>query len=153
MYRAVEVPRELDGLPVTHIGLDCFALAWRVRFVSITIPDSVTTIYHGAFRNCQYIREFKLPKSLRYIGNYAFAFIQDLEHIAIPDGVVSLGMGAFRNCDNLKEISIPDSVLRIGNDCFYCCRESQPRRPRKRRRRNRRLGLPHVRAPGRGGPG
>ena len=122
MKRTVELPREIDGLPVTHIGLDCFAMAWRVRFISITIPDSVTTVYHGAFRGCQYIRELRLPKSLKYIGNYAFAFIRDLEHVEIPDGVVSLGMGAFRNCDGLKEIVIPDSVLRIGNDCFYTCK-------------------------------
>ena len=122
MKRAVELPREIDGLPVTHIGLDCFAMAWRVRFISITVPDSVTTIYHGAFRGCMYIREVSLPGSLRYIGNYAFAFIRDLEHIDIPEGVVSLGMGAFRNCEGLKEIVIPDSVLRIGNDCFYTCK-------------------------------
>ncbi|SHI15879.1 Leucine rich repeat-containing protein [Sporobacter termitidis DSM 10068] len=122
MKRAVEVPAELDGLPVTHIGLDCFAMAWRVRFTSITLPESVTTIYHGAFRGCSYIREVKLPRSLKYIGNYAFAFISDLEHIDIPEGVVALGMGAFRNCENLREIVIPDATLRIGNDCFYTCK-------------------------------
>jgi hypothetical protein len=122
LRRTLELPRELDGLPVTHIGLDCFAMAWRVRFISITIPESVTTIYHGAFRGCSYIREVNLPKSLKYIGNYAFAFIRDLERIAIPEGVVALGMGAFRNCEGLKEIVIPASVLRIGNDCFYTCK-------------------------------
>jgi hypothetical protein len=122
LKRTVEIPGVIDGLPVTHIGLDCFAMAWRVKFISITIPESVTTIYHGAFRGCSYIREVKLPKSLKYIGNYAFGFISDLEHIEIPDGVVSLGMGAFRNCAGLKEIVIPDSVQRIGNDCFYTCK-------------------------------
>jgi len=125
MHRSVEIPAELDGLPVTHLGLDCFAMAWRVRFVSITLPESVTTIYHGAFRGCSYIREINLPKSLKYIGNYAFAFISDLAHIDIPEGVVSFGMGAFRNCDSLKEIVIPDSTLRVGNDCFYSCRNLQ----------------------------
>jgi len=121
LKRAVEIPEEIDGLPVTHIGLDCFAMAWRVKFVSITIPESVTTIYHGAFRGCTCIREIRLPNSLKYIGNYAFGFLSDLEHITIPEGVVSLGMGAFRNT-GLREIVIPDSVLRIGNDCFYTCK-------------------------------
>jgi uncharacterized protein YukE len=122
LKRSVDIPREIDGLPVTHIGLDCFALAWRVRFVSITIPDTVTTIYHGAFRGCQHIKDVKLPDSLTYIGNYAFAFLTDLQQIEIPEGVMSIGMGAFRNCDSLLSAKIPESTLRIGNDCFYRCK-------------------------------
>jgi hypothetical protein len=122
LKRTVEIPAELDGLPVTHIGFDCFAMAWRVKFVSIAIPDTVTTIYHGAFRGCTYIREIKLPPGLKYIGNYAFAFLTDLEHIEIPESVVSLGMGAFRNCFGIKSVTIPNETLRIGNDCFYGCK-------------------------------
>lgn len=122
LKRTVEIPSDIDGLPVTHIGLDCFAMAWRVKFISITMPDSVTTVYHGAFRGCQCIRELKLSKNLKYIGNYAFAFLTDLDHIDLPENVVSFGMGAFRNCVNLKSVCIPQStLLRIGNDCFYGC--------------------------------
>ncbi len=124
LKKIIEIPAELDRLPVTHIGLDCFALAWRVKFTSITMPDTVTTVYHGAFRGCQTIREMKLSKNLRYIGNYAFAFITDLEYIELPENVVSFGMGAFRNCLNLRSVSIPRSTLkRIGNDCFYGCKK------------------------------
>jgi hypothetical protein len=123
LKRIVEIPGELDGLPVTHIGLDCFAMAWRVKFISITMPDTVTTIYHGAFRGCQFIRELKLSENLRYIGNYAFAFLTDLETLALPENIVSFGMGAFRNCVKLKAVRIPKStLLRIGNDCFYGCK-------------------------------
>lgn len=123
LKRTIEVPAELDGLPVTHIGLDCFSMAWRVKFVRITIPEPVTTIYHGAFRGCQTIRELKLPKTLKYIGNYAFAFLTNLEHIELPENVVSFGMGAFRNCISLKSVEIPEKTLmRIGNDCFYGCK-------------------------------
>ena len=122
LKRTVEIPAQIDGLPVTHIGFDCFAMAWRIKFVSITLPDTVTTIYHGAFRGCSFIREMKLPSGLRYIGNYAFAFLTDLEHIEIPESVVSLGMGAFRNCFGIKSVTIPNETLRIGNDCFYGCK-------------------------------
>jgi uncharacterized protein YukE len=124
LKKHVDIPAALDGLPVTHIGLDCFAMAWRVKFTSITMPDSVTTVYHGAFRGCQTIRELKLSKNLRYVGNYAFAFITDLEYIALPDHVVSFGVGAFRNCLNLRSVSIPTRTLkRIGSDCFYGCKK------------------------------
>jgi len=124
LKKHVDIPAEIDSLPVTHIGLDCFAMAWRVKFTSITMPDTITTVYHGAFRGCQTIRELKLSKNLRYIGNYAFGFITDLEYISLPDQIVSFGMGAFRNCLNLKSVSIPTQTLkRIGNDCFYGCKK------------------------------
>ncbi|MCF0121082.1 MAG: leucine-rich repeat domain-containing protein, partial [Oscillospiraceae bacterium] len=122
LKRTVEIPSELEGLPVTHIGQDCFALAWRVKVSSIKIPDTVTTIYHGAFRGCQHIKELEIPDSVVYIGNYAFAFLTSLEHLEIPDSVISLGMGAFRNCSSLVTVKIPSGVLRIGNDCFYRCK-------------------------------
>jgi hypothetical protein len=121
MRRTIEIPSELDGVPVTHIGQDCFAMAWRIKPVSITIPDTVTTLLPGAFRGCQYIRELKLPDSIRYIGNYACSFLTSLESITIPEGVISLGMGAFRNCTELLAVEIPNATLRIGNDCFYRC--------------------------------
>jgi uncharacterized protein YukE len=120
--RSIVIPSELEGLPVTHIGHNCFAYAWRVKLETVVIPEPVATIYHGAFRGCQSIREISLPPSLRYIGNYAFAFLTNLESIRIPDGVVSIGTGAFRNCDGLLNVEIPDSTLRIGNDCFYRCK-------------------------------
>ncbi|NLA87937.1 MAG: leucine-rich repeat domain-containing protein [Clostridiales bacterium] len=124
LKKIIEIPAELDGLPVTHIGLDCFAMAWRVKFTGIIMPDTVTTVYHGAFRGCQTIREMNLSTNLSYIGNYAFAFLTDLESIYLPENVVSFGMGAFSNCLNLKSVSIPRSTLkRIGNDCFYGCKK------------------------------
>ncbi len=120
--RNVVIPSVLEGLPVTHIGYNCFAYAWRIRLERVTIPEPVTTINQGAFRGCQSIKELSLPKTLQYIGNYAFSFLSGLESIRIPDGVVSIGTGAFRNCDSLLAVDIPDSVLRIGNDCFYRCK-------------------------------
>ncbi len=122
LKRNIVIPDALEGRPVTHIGYNCFAFAWRVKLESVVIPDSVTTIYHGAFRGCQTIRELCLPHGLKYIGNYAFAFLSNLKNIRIPDGVVSIGVGAFRNCDSITAVDIPDSTLRLGNDCFYRCK-------------------------------
>jgi uncharacterized protein YukE len=122
LKKSVSVPSELDGLPVTHIGPECFAMVWRSSLESITLPDSVTTIHNGAFRGCQSVRELRLPDGLKYIGNYAFAFMSSLENVRIPKGVISIGTGAFRNCNSLISVEIPDSTLRIGNDCFYRCR-------------------------------
>ncbi|MCL2125198.1 MAG: leucine-rich repeat protein [Oscillospiraceae bacterium] len=121
--KEVDIPAELDGLPVTHIGMNCFALAWDIRISDVKIPETVTTIYHCAFRGCRVIKTLDLPSSLKYIGNYAFGFLTSLEALHIPENVVALGYGAFRNCTNLFSVTIPDSTIKIGSDCFYRCKE------------------------------
>ncbi|MCL1835709.1 MAG: leucine-rich repeat domain-containing protein [Oscillospiraceae bacterium] len=121
--KTVEVPAQIDGLPVTHIGCDCFAIACHIKITSVSLPETITTILSGAFRGCRQIRTLDLPSSLRYIGNYAFSFLVSLETLRIPDNVVSMGFGAFRNCISLVSVEIPEGTLRIGNDCFYRCTE------------------------------
>jgi len=65
---------------------------------SYTIPNGVTSIGQGAFRNCW-----------------------DLTSITIPEGVTSIGDSAFSECGNLTSITIPSSVTYIGiyalSDC------------------------------------
>ncbi len=46
---AVEIPRSVDGLPVTKIG--SWAFSYR-KLMSVTIPDSVTQIGEDAFKGC-----------------------------------------------------------------------------------------------------
>ena len=119
----VDIPSEIDGLPVTHIGQDCFSLASQVKVTSAKIPETITTILSGAFRGCRAIKSLDLPSSLLYIGNYAFSFLLSLETLHIPENVVAMGFGAFRNNMNLMSVTIPESTIRIGSDCFYRCKE------------------------------
>jgi hypothetical protein len=87
----------------------------------VKIPEPVTTIYHGAFRGCYTIREVKLPKTLKYIGNYAFAFLSERAAIDIPQGWFQ-GDGRLPGLHGASVGGRPDSTLRIGNDCFYGCK-------------------------------
>ena len=121
--KSVIIPDEIDGLPVTHIGQDCFSLSCQVRITSVKIPETITTILNGAFRGCRAIRSLDLPSSLLYIGNYAFSFLLSLETLQIPENVVAMGFGAFRNCMSLLSVKIPEKTLRIGSDAFYRCKE------------------------------
>ncbi len=64
-----------------------------IRLTNITIPDSVTSIGHGAFKECD-----------------------NLTSITIPDSVTSIGHSVFKECDNLTSITIPNSVTSIGKE-------------------------------------
>lgn len=122
-FKAVAIPEEIDGLPVTHIGQNCFSLACQVKITSVKIPETITTVLSGAFRGCRAIKSLELPSSLLYIGNYAFSFLMGLETLQIPENVIAMGFGAFRNCMNLLSVKIPENTLRIGSDAFYRCKE------------------------------
>ncbi|MBQ8514976.1 MAG: leucine-rich repeat protein [Ruminococcus sp.] len=90
---SVEIPSEIDGLPVTKI--DSFSFEGCTALAEITIPDGVTCI-----------------------GSYAFYGCTALTEITIPDGVVRIEEYAFRSCTALAEITIPDSAVDFGEGVF-----------------------------------
>lgn len=47
-----------------------------------------------------------LPKTLRYIGNYAFAYLPSMQYIEIPENVTTMGNSIFYDSNNLKTIKI-----------------------------------------------
>ena len=50
---------------------------------------------------------------------------KDIKKIVIPKSVKSIGDGAFANCKSLQSIEIPDSVKSIGDEAFYNCTSLQ----------------------------
>ena len=90
----LEIPAELDGIPVTTI--ESFAFGYCGRLVSVTIPEGVTSIGGLAFGNC-------------YM----------LESVSIPDSLVTIEMSAFRS-KRLTEIKVsPDHpVFAVENEAL-----------------------------------
>lgn len=77
----VEIPSEINSLPVTSIGRYAF---WNCgKLTSITIPDGITSIDYGAFSGCR-----------------------NLTSVAIGNGVASIGKRAFYWCNSLESINI-----------------------------------------------
>ncbi|MGM9831811.1 MAG: leucine-rich repeat domain-containing protein, partial [Paludibacteraceae bacterium] len=55
------------------------------------IPDSVTTIGEGAFKDCTSLTSIKIPDSVTEIGFVAFCDCTALTSIKIPDSVIEIG--------------------------------------------------------------
>ena len=75
----LEIPAEIDGVPVTRIGENAFHGC--TSLTSIVIPDSVTSIGYGVFAGCA-----------------------SLTSVVIPDSVTSIGYEAFSSCTSLTSI-------------------------------------------------
>ena len=71
----------------------------------ISLPEGLTCIGGGAFRNLNSVREIEIPKTVTKIGAFAFSNCQALEKVAIPAGVTSIEMNAFSGCSSLTTVS------------------------------------------------
>ena len=91
------------------------------NLTSVTIPDKSITIEIGVFSNCSGLTSVTIPNSVTFIGWSAFSFCENLKDITIPDGITSILSGTFYHCTSLKNISIPDSVTSIGSRAFEGC--------------------------------
>ena len=114
----VEIPAEINGLPVTKIGAGAFDSC--AKLTKIRIPDSITAISDGLFNACG-IKKFRISDSVTEIGEYAFSWCESLTEIHIPDSVRKIGKWAFVGCKNLRELRIPGSVTEIDKNLIYGC--------------------------------
>ena len=91
----VDIPSEIDGVPVTSIGNRAFYCSYSLT--SVEIPDSVTSIGDRAFGS------------------------SGLTSVIIPDSVTSIGVYVFSNCDDLIRATIGDGLSSVANRMFYSC--------------------------------
>ena len=116
---SLEIPAEINGMPVISIGYMAFALCESIT--SITIPNSVTSIGGNAFANCPLLVSVLIPDSVTSIGYSAFAYCSSLTNINIPNNVTSIKTGTFAACVSLTSITIPNSVTSIESNAFSTC--------------------------------
>ncbi len=128
---ALEIPNEIDGLPVKSI-VD-LAYYRDPDLTSVSIPCNVTTIEGVAFKGCRRLKAFSVAagntcyKSVRGLllskdGKTLVAVPGGLKRVRIPAGVQCIGKEAFFECEQLESVTIPDSVTRIEEGAFWRCR-------------------------------
>ena len=126
---------------VNEIGSYAFSSS---GIVSINLPQGITTIETGVFKNCASLKSIDFPQNLATIGSYAFWGCTSLESIIIPNSVTEIGDYAFTGCTNvtnivlsnqlqsipylcfsstsITSITIPDSITEIGKESFNGCK-------------------------------
>ncbi|MDD4110817.1 MAG: leucine-rich repeat protein, partial [Clostridia bacterium] len=101
--------------------------------VSITIPDTVSSIDENTFYNCTNLSNINVDKeNENFTDNNGVLFNKSqtiLIHYpagksgpySIPAKVTEIKTYAFRNCANLTTINIPNSITQIGDSAFMGC--------------------------------
>lgn len=114
----VILPKTHDGKPVTIIGAEAF---YNKNITSIVIPNSITQIGYGAFRNCKKLVTVDIPDSVTSIGNSAFYGCSELSEITLSERITSISDSTFYGCTKLTTICIPNSITTIYNNAFTNC--------------------------------
>ena len=104
-----------DGLLIkNNIVVRC-----RVWAVSVTIPNSVTSIGDYAFMNCSILPSVTIPESVTKFGRGAFQGCSRLTSVIIGSSVIITGNSAFRDCTSLTEVyCYAENVPSTGYDAF-----------------------------------
>ena len=132
--KEVEIPSQIEGMPVTRIwGI---AFSDNLKLEKVIVPEGVTKIGEVAFGSCENLKEVYLPASLMKVGRGAFWNCSSLERIEIAKKNPYL---KFKNralySKDLKTIyflvpeegqtyfKIPNGVEKINEGAFWGCDE------------------------------
>lgn len=99
----IEIPAEINGLPVTCIYGAAF---YQNGASEIVIPDTVTRIAEIAFSGCTNLKRINLPAELTEIGNRVFEGCTSLTSIEIPAKVETIGEEVFYGCTGMEEFKV-----------------------------------------------
>lgn len=112
----VTVPDEIEGYSVFKIKNSCFAGNEKIK--SVSLPKTLKYIDNFAFYNCGNLSEIKLNDGLLIIGDSAFRKTA-AESVEIPTSVVYIGIASFMNCDSLENVVFHNNIsLKIGMCAF-----------------------------------
>ena len=115
----IVIPATHEGYPVIQISDSAFRECEEL--ISVTVPDSVTTIGRNAFYKCTQLTEVVLGQGVDSIDPYAFYGCTSLASINIPKSVTYIGGNAFENCSSLTDITVPGSVGFLNSGLFWGC--------------------------------
>ena len=79
----IDIPEEIEGRPVRHIA-------------------------KKAFLGCKGLRHVSIPGTVRSVGEWVFAFCDNLTRVEMQRGRIELGKGVFKNDLNLREMDVYD---------------------------------------------
>lgn len=97
-------------------------LCCGMNMTSLKLPKSVTYIGEYAFARCSKLASsITIPNRVKSIEKCTFYGCPKLVSVIIGDSVVSIKYSAFDNCLGLTSIEIPNSVTRIEDGAFYNC--------------------------------
>ena len=95
----------------------------NIKDSTLTLPDSVTEISAGCFRNNTKLQSITFGANLTTIGEEAFSGCTNLQNVIFTGASEGFKISdkAFKDCSNLAGISLPNTLEEIGTSSFENC--------------------------------
>ena len=87
----------------------------------VELPQTITRIFHSAFKECPDLSGILLPDQLTQIDQAAFQLCPNLTSITIPEQVNIIEESTFDSCTGLITVNISGSVTEIRKYAFLDC--------------------------------
>lgn len=87
----------------------------------IYIPNNVSSIGQGAFKDCKYLKKVTLNNNITVLEKEIFSGCYSIESIHLPTSLLEIKDSAFFNCQSLRTIYLPESIEKIGIKVFGQC--------------------------------
>ena len=115
VMETLEIPQEINGIPVTAIGHH--ALKNQQFFENVKIGGNIQEIENSAFEQSG-LKSIELNDYIRKIAPYTFFDCQNLETVTNAENVEYVEYNAF-NGTNLKKVDFPH-LLSVNFNAFSC---------------------------------
>lgn len=110
----VNIPNSYNNLPVVGIADKGF---YDLSFLKeVKMPDSIKEIGESAFESCENLKKVYFSNSLEKIDTLAFRYCEKLKKIQLPDSVKEIHLQAFAFCDSLSDLSLPSNLEYVSKD-------------------------------------
>lgn len=125
-YENVVIPETFEyggtTYTITAIGANAFFSEYGDYpdgdILTLTIPETVTTIGDHAFAKMKTLEVIRLPQGLKEIASDTFTNCISLEEINFPEGLETLNEYACYNCTSLKSVSFGSKIKNISQLVF-----------------------------------
>jgi hypothetical protein len=117
--KIINIPEYINDIKVTQIGSGSNILNEDV--ISIIIPNTITTIYDGAFMNSS-LKNINIRSSINKLGKSSFYNCTNLDEVYINcENLITLEPNTFYNCINLTNVYLTEGLQNIESNCFKNC--------------------------------
>ena len=89
--------------------------------MSLTIPNSITSIGYQAFRHCYKLKALHFPNGATSVPYSCCSDDYELEDVVIPEGYTSIEQYGFIACRALQSITLPSTMTKIGVQSIAYC--------------------------------
>jgi hypothetical protein len=119
-YHIYEAEEIINGTPIGDFIINETTLIKYIgKSDNVEIPDYITKIADGAFKDCNSLTSVIIPNSVTSIGNSAFSGCRELTTITIGKSIVNIGDSAFADCIKMRDLTLyAEEVPYINKNTF-----------------------------------